>query len=137
MQSEYQKIGKNYETALMCDQNSGQCSCKNFVWNRQCSQCMPDYYNISNPDGCLPCNCDLIGSYNRTCDQNTGQCYCREGVTGLKCDKCQPFYYGFSLKGCQPCNCDPIGMINPQCNLFFLFIKLTNWIDELSYRIIL
>lgn len=77
---------------------------------------MPDYYNISNPDGCLACNCDLIGSYNRTCDQTTGQCYCREGVTGLKCDKCLPFHYGFSLKGCQTCNCDPIGMINPQCD---------------------
>ena len=36
MQSQYQKQGKNYETALMCDQNTGQCNCKSYVWGRQC-----------------------------------------------------------------------------------------------------
>ena len=60
-------------------------NCKSYVWGRQCSQCMPDYYNISNPDGCLECNCNLIGSHNRTCDQLSGQCHCKPGVTGLKC----------------------------------------------------
>ena len=116
IQSAYQVSGRNYETALLCDQLTGQCNCKPYVWGRQCDQCMPDYFNISHPEGCQSCDCDPIGSVGRSCDQLNGQCECKPGVGGLKCDQCLPFHYGFSLKGCSPCNCDQLGSLSPSCD---------------------
>jgi laminin gamma 1 len=116
LHAEYQVSGRNYETAFLCDQLTGQCNCKSKVWGRQCDQCMPNHFNISHPDGCQPCECDLIGSSDASCDALTGQCKCRAGVTGLKCDQCLPFHYGFSLKGCSACNCDPVGSLSPSCH---------------------
>ena len=66
--------------------------------------------------GCIPCNCDLEGSYNRTCDPITGQCQCRLGVTGQRCDACEPYQYGFSREGCKHCDCDSIGSQDLQCD---------------------
>ena len=98
-----------------CESN-GQCRCKNNVIGRQCNQCLDIYYNIDSGNGCEPCNCNLIGSTNRTCDQRTGQCMCRPGVTGKHCDMCEPLHYGFSTQGCKTCDCDPIGSTSSQCD---------------------
>lgn len=117
LHAEYQVSGRNYETAFLCDQLTGQCNCKPKVWGRQCDQCMPNHFNISHADGCQPCECNLIGSVDASCDAFTGQCKCRPGVTGVKCDQCLPFHYGFSMKGCLACNCDPLGSLSASCDV--------------------
>ncbi|KAH7979957.1 hypothetical protein HPB49_012193 [Dermacentor silvarum] len=98
-----------------CDPRSGQCACKANVAGRQCGQCREGYWNLQSGDGCEACNCNLIGSYNRTCDQRTGHCHCRPGVTGKQCDQCLPYHYGFSPDGCVPCDCDSQGSVSLQC----------------------
>lgn len=65
-------VGKTYDTAFLCDAG-GQCACKPNVMGRQCDRCVDGFYNLQSGDGCDSCNCNMIGSYNRTCDQRTGQ----------------------------------------------------------------
>lgn len=108
--------GNTYDTALPCEQVRGQCNCKPNVMGRQCDRCVEGFYNLVSGNGCDPCNCNLIGSYNRTCDQQSGQCYCRPGITGRHCDQCLPLHYGFSTEGCKHCDCDRIGSTGPQCD---------------------
>ncbi|XP_077506239.1 laminin subunit gamma-1 isoform X2 [Amblyomma americanum] len=98
-----------------CDPRNGQCACKANVAGRQCAQCREGYWNLQSGDGCEACNCNLVGSYNRTCDQRTGHCHCRPGVTGKQCDQCLPYHYGFSPDGCVPCDCDSQGSVSLQC----------------------
>ncbi|KAI5735373.1 hypothetical protein M8J77_017507 [Diaphorina citri] len=100
----------------VCDQLTGQCSCKPHVVGTNCDQCEVGHYNIISGEGCKSCDCDPVGSLNRTCDPITGQCLCRPGVTGTRCELCQPNHYGFSLDGCKPCMCDPIGSNSLQCD---------------------
>lgn len=45
--------------------------------------------------GCVPCNCNIVGSENLICDSITGQCSCKKGVTGVLCDSCMTDFYGF------------------------------------------
>ncbi|XP_001604560.2 laminin subunit gamma-1 [Nasonia vitripennis] len=99
-----------------CDQLTGHCFCKSHVIGRNCDQCEDGYYHIRGGEGCIACNCDLEGSYNRTCDAITGQCSCRPGVTGQRCDACLPYQYGFSRDGCRACECDKIGSHDMQCD---------------------
>ncbi|XP_015786767.1 laminin subunit gamma-1-like [Tetranychus urticae] len=99
----------------LCDAQGGQCECKPNVMGRQCDQCIEGYWDISGENGCKSCNCNIIGSFNRTCDQFTGKCYCRPGIMGTKCDQCEPYHYGFSEKGCQKCDCDRTGSKSLQC----------------------
>ncbi|KAI1289518.1 Laminin subunit gamma-1 [Halotydeus destructor] len=112
------QVGRTYDTAFLCNGNDGKCSCKANVMGRQCDRCVDGYFNLTSGQGCQSCDCNPIGSVNRTCDTRTGQCYCREGVTGKKCDQCLPLHYGFSTKGCSLCECDPIGSSGLQCDLF-------------------
>ena len=77
---------------------------------------MDGYFNLNSGNGCEPCNCNLIGSVNRTCDPISGQCYCRPGVTGKNCDQCLPLHFGFSIEGCRHCDCDRVGSTSPQCD---------------------
>ncbi|XP_015787110.1 laminin subunit gamma-1-like [Tetranychus urticae] len=105
---------ENGKDLVLCDPRSGQCECKPNVMGRQCDQCMEGYWDISD-NGCKSCDCNIIGSYNRTCDQFTGKCYCRPGIMGTKCDQCEPYHYGFSEKGCQKCDCDRTGSKSLQC----------------------
>uniref|UniRef100_A0A8D9B170 Laminin subunit gamma-1 n=1 Tax=Cacopsylla melanoneura TaxID=428564 RepID=A0A8D9B170_9HEMI len=100
----------------VCDQLTGQCGCKPHVVGTNCDQCEVGHFNIRSGQGCQSCNCDPIGSVNRTCDPLTGQCVCRPGVTGTQCQLCQSYHYGFSLDGCKPCNCDQIGSTSLQCD---------------------
>lgn len=104
------------DLADSCDQITGACHCLSHVQGRNCDECEPGYFNIGSAEGCEPCNCDTIGSLNKTCDINSGQCLCQPGVTGLRCDQCEVFKYGFSASGCIPCDCDPIGSKALQCD---------------------
>lgn len=54
---------------------TGECTCKRYVTGRDCNQCLPEYYGLSDErDGCKPCDCDLGGAYDNFCDVITGQC---------------------------------------------------------------
>lgn len=105
----------NFED-IQCDLNDGKCNCKPNVRGRQCNECNDGFWNITSNNGCVECNCNLLGSLNASCNIRTGQCNCRPGVTGLKCDKCLPNYYDFTYEGCKPCECDPFGSKSLQCD---------------------
>lgn len=71
-----------------CDTLTGNCFCKRHVTGRNCNQCLPEFYGLSDSDdGCLACDCDIGGSLDRECDVIKGQCKCRPNVTGRRCDK--------------------------------------------------
>nr|CAG4649913.1 EOG090X005Q [Sida crystallina] len=101
---------------LQCDQVSGQCQCKPYIAGRNCDRCLDGYFDLDSDNGCQACNCDPIGSVNRTCNVRTGQCLCRPGVVGLRCDSCAINQYGFSYDGCKACQCDAIGSLSLQCD---------------------
>ena len=65
------------------------CVCKPNVEQESgnCTHCLPDFYGIRQTDGCLPCECDDVGTNDvipRICDVNSGQCPCKQYVTGRK-----------------------------------------------------
>lgn len=54
---------------------TGECTCKRNVRGRDCNQCLPEHYGLSEDvDGCKACECDPGGSYDNNCDVLTGQC---------------------------------------------------------------
>lgn len=57
--------------SVLCNFDSGQCSCKSNVVGRDCSSCAPNHFGIENNEGCLPC------------DQQCNEC------TGLGPTNCQ------------------------------------------------
>ncbi|XP_076262261.1 laminin subunit beta-1 isoform X1 [Rhynchophorus ferrugineus] len=70
-----------------CNVETGECTCKRYVTGRDCLQCLPQYWGLSDKqDGCQPCDCDLGGSYDNFCDVITGQCRCRKNMSGRTCD---------------------------------------------------
>ena len=42
---------------------------------------------------CLPCHCDVGGSYRVSCDKTSGLCPCRPHTTRPTCDRADPGYY--------------------------------------------
>ena len=102
--------------------DSGNCSCKHNTMGRDCSECLPSFYNLSasNQDGCEPCLCNSSGTVDGSteCDSITGQCICLPGVTERDCSQCDNNYYGFGNKtGCLPCDeecieCNGLGPAN-------------------------
>ncbi|XP_063635942.1 laminin subunit beta-1 [Cydia splendana] len=79
-----------------CDPNTGMCFCKRHVTGRNCDQCLPEFYGLSDSnDGCTPCDCDPGGALDKECDVITGQCKCRPNVIGRRCDQpLQNFFVG-------------------------------------------
>ncbi|XP_039858413.1 laminin subunit gamma-1 [Simochromis diagramma] len=104
---------RNQQTS--CSQGTGQCECLPNVAERDCSACMPGFFNLRSGNGCERCNCNPIGSTNGQCDIVTGQCECQPGVAGLRCERCETNFFGFSVSGCKPCDCDPEGSVSGQC----------------------
>ena len=75
---------------------TGACTCKrNVAAVRDCDQCLPEHYGLSEADplGCKACDCDPGGAYNNNCDVNSGQCMCRPNIKGRRCDTVEDFYY--------------------------------------------
>ncbi|KAM4744036.1 usherin isoform 3-T3 [Anableps anableps] len=96
----------------ICNQNTGQCQCKPHVTGLSCDRCEFGYWNHSHPDGCIPCDCDPLGSLSSFCEPNGGQCECKPGVGGRQCDSCGRGLYGLRLEGsCAPCNCSRDGTV--------------------------
>lgn len=58
-----------------CNKETGECTCKRYVHGRDCNQCIPGYWGLSDSqEGCKPCDCDIGGAYDNMCDVVTGQC---------------------------------------------------------------
>lgn len=69
-----------------CNMHTGECTCKRLVTGKDCNQCLPETYGLSDShDGCSLCNCDPGGSLDNSCDVVTGQCQCRNFMTGRTC----------------------------------------------------
>ncbi|KAM9366692.1 usherin [Symphorus nematophorus] len=99
-------------TASSCNQDTGQCQCKSHVTGFSCDRCEFGYWNLSHPDGCVPCDCDPLGSLSPFCEPEGGQCECEPGVGGRRCDSCGKGSYGLRLEGsCAPCNCSQEGTV--------------------------
>ncbi|XP_068172657.1 usherin isoform X1 [Antennarius striatus] len=95
-----------------CDQDTGQCRCKPHVTGLSCDGCEFGYWNVSHPDGCVPCDCEPLGSLSPFCEPEGGQCECKPGVGGRRCDSCRGGSYGLRLEGsCAPCNCSREGTL--------------------------
>ncbi|XP_054279344.1 laminin subunit beta-1 [Macrosteles quadrilineatus] len=77
-----------------CNQVTGECTCKRYVVGRDCNQCLPEYWGLSDiQDGCKPCDCDMGGAYDNNCDVITGQCRCRPYLTGRTCSSPDQSYF--------------------------------------------
>lgn len=65
---------------------TGECICKRLVTGKDCNQCMPETFGLSDShDGCTMCDCDPGGALDNNCDVITGQCRCRPNMTGRTC----------------------------------------------------
>lgn len=83
-----------------------------FIAGLSCDHCEFGYWNLSHPDGCVPCDCDPLGSLSPFCEPEGGQCECKPGVGGLRCDSCGRGLFGLRLEGsCAPCDCSQEGTV--------------------------
>ncbi|KAI1239430.1 hypothetical protein IHE44_0012552 [Lamprotornis superbus] len=108
--------------STLCDQVTGQCSCRRDVDGQRCSRCLPGYFGFPH---CRPCLCN---GHAELCDPLTGECrHCRGFTAGSHCERsvhgqcctappdmavskmplCMDGYYGNPLDGepCHPCMC--------------------------------
>jgi len=79
-----------------CNEQTGECQCKaNVARVRDCDQCLPEHYGLSesDPNGCKPCDCDPGGSFHNHCNVTTGECRCRPNIKGRRCDQVEDFKY--------------------------------------------
>ncbi|GFO50464.1 usherin, partial [Plakobranchus ocellatus] len=76
----------------------------------RCDDCDNGYFNLtnSNPEGCVACNCNPVGSTTIYCDPSSGRCLCKLRVQGIKCDECKDGFYNFT-SGCEDCLCNDEG----------------------------
>ncbi|XP_067396984.1 laminin subunit beta-2 isoform X2 [Emydura macquarii macquarii] len=81
-----------------CDPLSGNCFCKRLVTGRDCSQCLPQHWALSQDlQGCRACDCDVGGARDNQCAVETGQCRCRGHMVGRTCGQVEAGFYRVRL----------------------------------------
>ncbi|VDP99180.1 unnamed protein product [Trichobilharzia regenti] len=100
-----------------CDMNTGQCKCAPHVVGRDCTECEPGYFGVSET-GCKPC---LPCPNGQVCHQVTGKCICPPNTEGDRCDQCTAGSWDYNpVTGCKDCNCSIDGSLvgtEDQCDL--------------------
>lgn len=78
-----------------CDIKSGQCSCKNNIQGRRCTECTDGTFDLfgSSLFGCKPCDCDVGGAASQVCNKLTGECRCHPRITGRDCSRPLQLHY--------------------------------------------
>ncbi|KAI5734580.1 hypothetical protein M8J77_008341 [Diaphorina citri] len=78
-----------------CNKDTGDCTCKRNVEGRDCNQCLPHFWGLSESEeyGCKPCDCDPGASYDNNCDVISGQCKCKPHASGRTCSTPEQSYY--------------------------------------------
>ena len=93
-----------------CSDGNGACNCAEGYSGQYCENCISGYYQVNDLsyEECLPCDCNLTGTFGGSANCINGFCSCDfgNGFTGTKCDECLP---GLYLTGstCQS-NCSSI-----------------------------
>ncbi|ELW55473.1 Usherin [Tupaia chinensis] len=97
-------------------------NCEHNTTGRNCELCKDYFFRLvgadpSAIDVCKPCDCDKVGTRNRSllCDQIGGQCNCKRHVSGRQCSRCQDGFYNLQEldpDGCSPCSCNTSGTVN-------------------------
>ncbi|KAK9497974.1 hypothetical protein O3M35_003866 [Rhynocoris fuscipes] len=100
----------------MCDPESGRCPCLPNVKGVRCDSCVAGHWAIARGMGCIPCECDPVGSLSTDCNEFTGECECKDGFGGPKCNQCQRKFWGDPNNECFPCSCDLEGSIDGECH---------------------
>lgn len=81
-----------------CNMHTGECTCKALVTGKDCNQCLPETFGLSDSyDGCTHCDCDPGGSLDNNCDVISGQCRCRSHMTGRTCSTPKPNHFVSTL----------------------------------------
>uniref|UniRef100_A0A224X9G7 Putative netrin axonal chemotropic factor n=1 Tax=Panstrongylus lignarius TaxID=156445 RepID=A0A224X9G7_9HEMI len=99
-----------------CDPVTGRCPCLPNVQGLHCNECVTDHWLIALGKGCIPCDCDPIGSKSTECNEFLGDCNCKDGFGGQKCNQCQKNFWGDPNEECYPCSCDLEGSVNGECH---------------------
>ncbi|XP_036374359.1 laminin subunit beta-4 [Megalops cyprinoides] len=100
----------------LCDQVTGQCTCRPGVIGALCDECDDGFWNLGGVAGCQPCDCDPANSLSNQCDKVTGQCPCRTEYGGRQCDECGENYFGNPDLQCISCDCNMEGTARPACD---------------------
>lgn len=87
-------------TSSTCDIITGQCPCVGNVTGQRCDECLPGFFGLGMPSGCVSCDCASPGSASEQCNEQ-GVCDCLPGVGGAKCDLCLTGFFGLSQSGCR------------------------------------
>ncbi|XP_060707105.1 laminin subunit alpha-2 isoform X2 [Hemiscyllium ocellatum] len=98
--------------------------CVNKTTGINCETCIDEYFRPEwvspyEPNPCIPCFCNLIGSFHNKCIKDIkhieggllpGSCHCKAGYGGDKCDRCAFGFTGYP--DCVPCTCNIDGSLN-------------------------
>nr|XP_004550571.2 laminin subunit alpha-2 isoform X4 [Maylandia zebra] len=75
----------NGSVSEVCNQETGECHCKENVLGQKCDKCRPNSWWDAEHQECMPCRCSPYGSISQRCDVE-GRCICRPGFVGRRCD---------------------------------------------------